>query len=168
MNPPIRERLAAAENRAQRRERAPARLLDPVLDFMRLLWEIEHRLQETSKRMRVRLGITGPQRLVLRVVHRFPGVSAGELAQILHLHPSTITGIVQRLVDRGLLERTADPSDSRRVRLQLKPAGRKHTRATRGTIERAVSDALVRAGAANVKSARKVLAEIALGLRGSD
>jgi DNA-binding MarR family transcriptional regulator len=141
--------------------------LDPVLDFMRLLWEIEHRLQGTSKRMRAQLGITGPQRLVLRIVHRFPAVSAGELALILHLHPSTITGIVQRLVHRGLLERTADPADSRRVRLRLKPAGRAYTRATRGTVERAVSDALVRAGAANVERARKVLAEIARALPGS-
>ena len=47
-------------------ELAPA--LDPVLDFMRLLWSIEHGLQRLSKRMEAELGITGPQRLVLRVV----------------------------------------------------------------------------------------------------
>src|SRR5262249_10104350 len=40
--------------------------LDPVLDFMRLLWSIEHDLQRMSKRMKGELGITGPQRLVLR------------------------------------------------------------------------------------------------------
>ena len=54
---------------------------DPVLDFMRLLWGIEHRLQSASKRMEAALGITGPQRLVLRVVARFPGLSAGDLAR---------------------------------------------------------------------------------------
>src|ERR1700733_7143915 len=72
--------------------------LDPVLDFMRLLWGIEHRLQSASKRMEASLGITGPQRLVLRVVSRFPGLSAGELARVVRLHPSTVTGILQRLV----------------------------------------------------------------------
>ena len=55
--------------------------------------------------MESELGITGPQRLVLRVVGQFPGLSAGELAHIVRLHPSTITGILQRLVARGLLER---------------------------------------------------------------
>src|SRR5438034_2717248 len=95
--------------------------LDPVLDFMRLLWAIEHGLQRLSKRMEGELGITGPQRLVLRVVGQFPGLSAGELAHIVRLHPSTITGILQRLVARGLLERQRDPADTRRVRLRLRP-----------------------------------------------
>ena len=61
--------------------------LDPVLDFMRLLWSVEHELQSTSKRMETTLGITGPQRLVLRIVIERPGLSAGELARIVHLHP---------------------------------------------------------------------------------
>src|SRR5215510_11330828 len=95
--------------------------LGPVLDFMRLLWRIEHGLQATSKRMESELGITGPQRLVLKVVTRFPGVSAGDLAQILHLHPSTVTGIVQRLIDKRLLLRERHPSDTRRV--CLRPRG---------------------------------------------
>ena len=42
--------------------------LDPVLDFMRLLWSVEHGLERMSKRMGNELGITGPQRLVLRIV----------------------------------------------------------------------------------------------------
>src|ERR1700726_1865441 len=85
--------------------------LEPVLDFMRLLWSIEHGLQRMSKRMEADLGITGPQRLVLRIVGQFPGLSAGELAGIVRLHPSTITGILQRLVTSGLLERERDPAD---------------------------------------------------------
>ena len=88
---------------------------------MRLLWSIEHGLQRMSKRMENEIGITGPQRLVLRVVGQFPGLSASELAHIVRLHPSTITGILQRLVARGLLERQRDPSDTRRARLRLKP-----------------------------------------------
>jgi DNA-binding MarR family transcriptional regulator len=138
--------------------------LDPVLDFLRLLWSVEHGLQRMSKRMENELGITGPQRLVLRVVGRFPGLSAGELAHIVRLHPSTITGILQRLVTRGLIDRTRDPGDSRKARLQLKPRAHAFTRMPSGTVEQVVTRALRRAGAANVKSARKVLAEIAHGL----
>ena len=135
--------------------------LDPVLDFMRLLWSIEHGLQKMSKRMESEMGITGPQRLVLRVVGRFPGLSAGELAHIVRLHPSTITGILQRLVARGLLERERDPGDSRRARLRLKPRAVVYTRTSAGTVEKAVTQALKHVGASNVRVAQRVLAEIA-------
>jgi DNA-binding MarR family transcriptional regulator len=138
--------------------------LDPVLDFLRLLWAIEHGLQRKSKWMEAELGVTGPQRLVLRVVGRFPGLSAGDLAQIVRLHPSTITGILQRLVSRGLLERTRDPNDSRRAQLRLKARARTYTRASRGTVEKAVTQALRRAGTSNVRAARRVLAEVAHSL----
>jgi DNA-binding MarR family transcriptional regulator len=136
------------------------RPLDPVLDFMRLLWSIEHGLQRKSKKMEGELGITGPQRLVLRVVGRFPGISASELAHVVRLHPSTITGVLQRLAAKGWLERRRDPTDTRRVQLLLKPAAVTFTRTTRGTVERAVTDALNHVGEANVRAARKVLAEI--------
>jgi MarR family transcriptional regulator, organic hydroperoxide resistance regulator len=135
--------------------------LDPVLDFMRLLWSIEHGLQRMSKRMENEIGITGPQRLVLRVVGQFPGLSASELAHIVRLHPSTITGILQRLVAGGFLERQRDPSDTRRARLRVKPKASRHTRSSRGTVEKVVTEALEHVGPSNVRAARRVLKEIA-------
>ncbi len=146
---------------SHRTDPEPEYQLDPVLDFMRLLWSIEHGLQRMSKRMENDFGITGPQRLVLRVVGQFPGLSASELAHIVRLHPSTITGILQRLVARGLLERQQDPADTRRARLHLKAKAAPHTRSSRGTVEKAVTEALEHAGASNVRAARKVLIEIA-------
>jgi DNA-binding MarR family transcriptional regulator len=128
---------------------------------MRLLWSIEHGLQRMSKRMENDIGVTGPQRLVLRVVGQFPGLSASELAHIVRLHPSTITGILQRLVAHGLVERQRDPDDTRRVRLQLKPGALAYTRSSRGTVEKAVREALEHVGPANVRTARKVLTEVA-------
>ena len=47
---------------------AIARRLGRVLEFMRVLWAVDHALQSTSKWMEVRLGVTGPQRLVIRIV----------------------------------------------------------------------------------------------------
>jgi DNA-binding MarR family transcriptional regulator len=98
---------------------------------------------------------------VLRVVGRFPGLSAGELADIVQLHPSTITGILHRLVVSGLLERQRDPADSRRARLRLKPRAIPYTRTSSGTVEKSVRRALDHVGASNVRAARKVLAEVA-------
>jgi MarR family transcriptional regulator, organic hydroperoxide resistance regulator len=138
--------------------------LDPVLDFMRLLWGIEHHLQSVSKRMEASLGITGPQRLVLRVVSRFPGLSAGELARVVHLHPSTMTGILQRLVRKGLLSRDRDPEDSRRVRLHVRPEARAFTRRSHGTVEAAIASVLTRVSAQQVRHSRLVLIAVAAAL----
>jgi DNA-binding MarR family transcriptional regulator len=135
--------------------------LEPALEFMRLLWRIEHCLQSTSKRMSTTLGVTGPQRLVLRVVSQSPGISAGELAHIVRLHPSTITGILQRLIAKGLLERKADAADSRRVRLSVRRRARRLARRTPGTVEAAVQDVLTRTPRAHVEHARTMLAAVA-------
>ena len=64
-----------SEMTERQRGARPHESLDAVLDFMRLLWSIEHGLQSTSKRMRARLGITGPQRLAFKIVTQFPGIS---------------------------------------------------------------------------------------------
>jgi DNA-binding MarR family transcriptional regulator len=141
--------------------------LDPVLDFMRLLWSIEHGLQSTSKRMGARLGITGPQRLVLKIVSQFPGLSAGEVANIVRLHPSTITGVIQRLVEKGLLVRDRDPSDTRRMRLRVVGRASRFTRRSRGTVESAVEAALGRVPAVHVRHARHVLSAVAKALDGA-
>jgi DNA-binding MarR family transcriptional regulator len=118
--------------------------LGPVLDFLRLLWAVDHALQSGSKRMEISLGVTGPQRLVLRIVGRLPGISAGELAQILHVHPSTLTGVLRRLQARALLQRRADPNDARRALLTLSAKGRKLDSLQTGTVEAAVGRALLR------------------------
>jgi DNA-binding MarR family transcriptional regulator len=132
------------------------RPLGSVLDFMRTLWALDHALQSASKRMESRLGVTGPQRLVLRIVGRFPRISAGEAASILHLHPSTLTGILKRLGDRGLVDRRADPGDARRALLRLTARGRQLDAQRSGTVEAAVRRALARLSPRTMQAAREM------------
>jgi MarR family transcriptional regulator, organic hydroperoxide resistance regulator len=148
---------------------APTRLqLDPTLDFLRLLWGVETCLQSTSKRMASSIGITGPQRFTLRIVSRFPGISPTDVADLLRLHPSTITGVLQRLVDKGLLARQRDASDARRMRLHLRPGAARFTRVNAGTVEAAVGRALRRLPRATVAKARDVLAALIDELEGEN
>jgi len=151
--------------RAGATSRTPQPLdLDPILDFMRLLWNIEHGLQSTSKWMEAALGITGPQRLVLRIVSERPGLSAGELAHIVHLHPSTITGVLKRLVKKGLLRRERDRRDHRRVQLRSRIAAKAFVAASSGTVESAVTRALAGVPLNRVRHAREVLSAIGKAL----
>lgn len=132
--------------------------LGSVLQFMRLLWSIDHALQRASKRMAVNLGITGPQRLVIRIVGRFPGISAGRLSTVLHMHPSTLTGILERLVDAGLVKRAVDRWDRRRAVLSLTAKGRRIEGRASGTVEQAVERVL-----RNLSPADRACAELVLG-----
>ena len=135
-----------------------------VLEMLGLLWEVEHALRSRSKRMEGRLGVTGPQRLVLRLVSRQRDMSPGDLARAIHLHPSTLTGILQRLVDRGLIERRTDRRDQRRALLRVLPGAAPIVRATRDTVESRVAAVLAGLPEEAIGHARRVLGAIVEGL----
>ena len=138
----------------------PADLPD-VLRFMQLLWAVAHGLERTSKRMAGEIGVTGPQRLVLRVVGLRPGISAGDLASTLHVHPSTLTGVLGRLVAQRLLIRETDLSDRRRAVLRLTARGARINAAATRTVEAAVAAALRNINDRDRAAARRVLQQVA-------
>jgi DNA-binding MarR family transcriptional regulator len=116
-----------------------------TLQFMQRLWELVHAIAVRSKRMSKTIGVTGPQRLVIRVVGQSPDVTAREIAEILGLHPSTLTGVLARLERQRMLQRKVDPADRRRVRFRLTALGRRIDQERKGTVEAAVRRALGRA-----------------------
>ena len=118
--------------------------LGPVLDFLRVLWAVDHGLGSMSKRMEDEFGITAPERLVLRIVGLQPGVAAGRVAEVLYVHPSTLTGILQRLQARGLLQRRADPRDARRALLSLTVKGKRISAPASGLLEATVRRVLAK------------------------
>jgi MarR family transcriptional regulator, organic hydroperoxide resistance regulator len=169
-SPPRRHARGGVVKRAQgrgvdrlgaEREEIARRPLGPVLSFMRALWGVNHGLESTSRRMKVRIGVTGPERIVIRLVGRYAGISAGELARILRVHPSTLTGLVKRLSRRGLLVRRVDPADARRALLTLTAKGAGVDAARQGTVEAAVTSALDALSPRDVRAAVTVLDALA-------
>lgn len=69
------------------------------------------------------LGLTIPQLRLLGLIRRNPGVTVSELATHFAVNPSSITGLVDRLVTQEYLRREDDPADRRRVRHFLTPFG---------------------------------------------
>jgi MarR family transcriptional regulator, organic hydroperoxide resistance regulator len=147
---------------------APVAALGTALDFMRLLWAMDHDLQRRSKRMEVELGVTGLQRIVIRLIGRFPEVTAGRLAELVHVHPSTLTGVLKRLVDRGYVARQRDPVDARVAHFVLTGEGAKIDGSQAGTVEAAVRRALAKVPADKLDAAREVLATLASELARHD
>jgi DNA-binding MarR family transcriptional regulator len=124
---------------------------------MQRMWGLVHALDVTSRRMLHDLGVTGPQRLVIRVVGQKPDITPGEVARMLGLHPSTLTGVLARLARQRLIDRLPDREDRRRIHLRLTTAGRRVDRARRGTVEAAVRRALGRAEPATIKHTETML-----------
>ena len=61
--------------------------------------------------------LTAPQRTVMQAVVHNEGVTLKDLAKKVHLAHSTVSGIVDRLSDRGMVARRDDPKDARVVRI---------------------------------------------------
>ena len=72
-------------------------------------------------------GLTMPQARVLFTLIEHGERTAGELAEEVSVSPPTITGITDRLVKQGLVERREDPRDRRIVVLCLTDEGRQLT-----------------------------------------
>ena len=142
--------------------------LGTLLEFMRLVWTIDRGFGSASRRIALPRGITVPQHLVMRVVGRLPGISAGQLARILHAHPSTLTGVLRQLERRGLLSRRADPRDGRRAALGLTEKGWRLDAAAGGAVEEAVHRALGGLPAREVRAAVRVLHVLAGVLEGRE
>jgi MarR family transcriptional regulator for hemolysin len=69
-------------------------------------------------------GMTRAQWAVLLRLERREGLKQSDLAEALDLQPITLTRLVDRLCDNGLIERRADPSDRRAKRLYLTAVAR--------------------------------------------
>jgi DNA-binding MarR family transcriptional regulator len=147
--------------------KAPQDSFGVDLQFLRALWELDHALESASRRMKSKFGVTGRERLVIRIVGESPGITPGELAGVLHVHPSTVTALLKRLEHRRLVLRRQDAADARRGQLTLSASGRAIDALRTGTIEADVTAALAHAPPAQVSGATELLVSVARSLLAS-
>jgi DNA-binding MarR family transcriptional regulator len=129
-------------------------------DVVRSLRRLFKGIHEYSKAMQRRSGLSAPQAWALLLVDADPGISLGRLSERMYAHPSTVSGIVDRLVNRGALRREVDPEDRRGICLSLTPAGRRLMRESPPPVQAGLQRALERMPARRLKLLRAVLDEI--------
>jgi DNA-binding MarR family transcriptional regulator len=98
-----------------RRDRVD-RVVDAYEDLM-------HRVASGHAPELLEVGVTMSQAKVLYLVQATLNVRMSDLSARLGVGLSTVSGMVDRLVEQGLLERSDDPADRRHVVLQITPAG---------------------------------------------
>ena len=108
-----------------------------VLDAVR---RISHAADLRSKRLSRETGLTAPQLAILQAIADLGEVTTGRISADVSLSQATVTVILDRLVDRGLVERYRSPEDRRIVHSRLTVTGAQALAAA----EPAVSARLVR------------------------
>jgi DNA-binding MarR family transcriptional regulator len=68
-----------------------------------------------------RYGLTGPQLIVLKELVESSPLTVGQLARAVNLSPATVTGILDRLELKALVERLRSTSDKRKVMVSHTP-----------------------------------------------
>lgn len=94
---------------------------DSVLIALR---KIIQAIEMNSKKLVKRVGLTGPQLVILQEIARCGEVTAGEIARAVSVSQATVTGILDRMENRGLLARQRSDSDKRRIMVSITPTGR--------------------------------------------
>jgi DNA-binding MarR family transcriptional regulator len=104
------------------RQNINASVCDQVLISLR---RIIQSIDLHSRYLVKRVGLTGPQLVILQEVSKTGEVSTGEIAQAISLSQATVTGILERLEKRDLVTRRRSDIDRRRVMVQTTPSGEK-------------------------------------------
>ena len=93
-----------------------------MLDGVR---RIVHALRASSRRAEQDVGLSGAQLFVLQRLADAPALSVNDLAARTHTHQSSVSTVVAKLVEKGLVRRMPAADDARRVELSLAPRARR-------------------------------------------
>jgi DNA-binding MarR family transcriptional regulator len=92
-----------------------------VLDAIRRIVRV---LRLASREAEKRVGLSAAQLFVLQKLAEGGVLSVNELAQRTHTHQSSVSVVVQRLVGRGLVQRTRSRRDGRQADVAATTAGK--------------------------------------------
>lgn len=96
-----------------------------------------------SHKLASRYHITGPQLACLTAIVENGQLTTGNLAKKVYLSPSTVVGIVDRLEEKGLVERQRDTRDRRQVHISVTRAGQRLTTEAPSLLQETLANALV-------------------------
>lgn len=94
----------------------------PDTDFLFALFDLQRLVRQYVDKEAARFGTTRSQWAVLAKLARSEGLKQAELAELMDIQPISLTRLIDRLCESGLIERRPDPRDRRANRLYLLPA----------------------------------------------
>jgi len=122
--------------------------------------ETAHALRKAFTRRAASVGVTGAQWKVLFKLTLKPGLRQTDLADLLDIEPITLTRIIDRLQEAGLVERTPDPTDRRAWRLQVTAKAQPVVGKLRAIADEMTAEAFAGIEPNDIEITRKVLAQV--------
>ena len=129
-----------------------------VMDAIR---RIVKALRIASRAAEQRFGLSGAQLFVLQKLGEGKASSLNELADRTRTHQSSVSVVVQRLVDRRLVVRTPSKNDARRIVLSLTPKGQALVRAAPQAAQERLIESIEDLSAAKCRELASLLEKIA-------
>ena len=136
-----------------------------VLDALRA---VARELRVSGRAAEQRVGLHPAQLHALQQLAERPAHSLAELAERTHTDPSSVSVVVQRLVERGLVVRTPAADDRRRTELAATASGRALARRAPESSTRRLERALSSMGDRDSATLARTLSALARGLRGAE
>ncbi len=122
---------------------SPPQPRDPLVEFFWSALQVARKLEAIELRDPRIARLTPVERLVVQHIGRHPGTSLGDLAAQVNLQTSNASAAVRRLVDLGLVARSRDTADARRVVLVPTAAAEKNLELVHDEWARATQGATV-------------------------
>ncbi|HHU94822.1 MAG TPA: MarR family transcriptional regulator [Alcaligenaceae bacterium] len=112
------------------------------LRILRSLRRITRSIALHSRRLSAESSITSPQLVCLRTVIEKGPLTATAISREIHVSPSTIVGVLDRLEDKGLVLRERSKEDRRIVFVSATESGRELAQNTPSPLQQKLSEAL--------------------------
>jgi len=112
----------------------------------------------------LRLGISMAQLHILYTVQRNGEMTMSRLADVLNVSLSSATGLVDRIAERGFVERSHPPEDRRVVRIRVTPEGAKMLEQIDAVSDDLLRIVLGRLGRSQLAGVRQALADLRVAL----
>lgn len=122
--------------------------------------ETAHALRKDFDRRAAGMGVTRAQWKVLFRLTRHPGLRQIELADMLDIEPITLSRIIDRLQESGLVERVADPADRRAWRLHVTATAQPLVEKLRGVADEMIAEAFAGIDPKHIEITRQVLGQV--------
>jgi MarR family transcriptional regulator, lower aerobic nicotinate degradation pathway regulator len=132
-----------------------------VVDAIR---RIVQALRESSRLAERRVGLTGAQLFVLQKLADAPAASVNDLAARTHTHQSSVSVVVKRLEQQGLVRRLPSAVDGRSVALALSTRGQRAAKAAPDLAQARLIGAIERLTPARRRQLASTLGDVASAL----
>lgn len=129
----------------------------PETDFLFALFDLQRLVRQFVDKEASRYGTTRAQWAVLSKLARSEGLKQAELAELMDIQPISLTRLIDRLCESGLIERRPDPNDRRANRLYLLPAAQP---VLKSLAERRADIMRVALGEMSAAEARRLVAQL--------